>query len=100
MCSVANVPPLRIVPVIDPTWSEATKAATSASSDSIGRRCKWVLLSIFARHWSRVMPSASACKPKTSSINGVSGIARVRMPTARIPCGPSSTEKLSIGVQL
>src|SRR5262245_43478745 len=92
------VPPLRLttVPVIPLAWSDATNAATLASSSSVVRRLRCVPLSIRARYSAGVTPAAVANFLKFSRIVAVSGIAFGIRHTTRNPCEASSAERVRL----
>src|SRR5215468_6210180 len=92
ICHSTIAPPLRLttVPDIALAWSDATNTATLASSASVVKRLRCVMLSIRARYAARVMLAALANFSKFSRIVPVSGIAFGMRHTTRIPCGASS----------
>src|SRR5262249_12524586 len=84
------------VPVIALAWSDARNAAVLASSSSVVRRLRCVVLSIRARYSAGVMPAALANFSKFSWIVPVSGIAFGIRQTTRTPSGASSAEKVRV----
>src|SRR5262249_23685986 len=93
-----TVPPLRLttVPVRALARSDAMKTATLASSASVVRRPRCVVLSNRARYSARVMPAAFANFSKLSRIVPVSGIAFGMRHTTRTPRGASSAERVRL----